>query len=84
MDLEEKKFLPKIFFRVSEGALLNKLKLFFGKCLYIFFLHPWTIYFLSYQDFKPKNALMLSQQGNLYFEAIKNPNAFFILQKKKF
>ena len=61
-------FAGKKTFSVSESALLDTLKLFFAKHSIIFFKHQLKIYFLSIQDYKSKNALMLSQKINFTLE----------------
>ena len=69
MDVKRKKCHKKTF-NVSEGVLLNTLKLFSNKCFIIFFNIRDIFSFLQIQDFKPKNQLMLSQKGNFYCKAL--------------
>ena len=71
-------------FSVSDGALLNKLKLLSANVLIIFLKISMKNLFSINSRFKPKNALMLSQKGIFYCRALKNPHAFFILQGKSF
>ena len=78
--LKKKIYYFAMFFSVLEGALPKKL-FFFGKMFYYSFLTFIKKKRLIH-DFYPKNALMLSQKGNLTVKHIKNCIHFSFCCKK--
>ena len=80
---EIKELFENSAFSVSEGVLLNTLKLFSAKC-FLIFLNIYQKLFWTNSIFFANNALILFQKYNFYCKAPKKFHAFLILPKKSF